>query len=328
MKAIRVFEPGEPDVLQLKDVSDPVPGPGQVVVKLAAIGVNPVETYIRSGRYPAPATMPYTPGTDGAGVVAAVGQGVRSPKVGDRVYVIKSMTGTYAELALCDKGSVFPLPANVTFEQGAALGVPYATAYRALFQRGGAVPGECVFIHGASGGVGTAAIQWARSRGITVAGSAGSAEGEEFIRSIGAQYTLNHSQEGYMSDALGVTCGRGFDVILEMAANINLGADLEVLAPGGRVVVVGNRGTVEVNPRELMAREAAVYGVTLMKATPVELASIHAAIGAGLENGALRPIIDRRFPLAEAAQAHVAIMESGSRGKIILIPETGTPGSR
>ena len=320
MRAIRVHEPGDPDVLQLENVPDPAPGPGQVVVKLAAIGVNPVETYIRSGRYPMPASLPYTPGTDGAGTIAAVGQGVRSPKVGDRVYVIKSLTGTYAEYAVCDKNSVFPLPANVSFEQGTALGVPYATAYRAMFQRGGAVPGETVFIHGASGGVGTAAIQWARSRGITVAGSAGSREGEEFIRQVGAEYTLNHSEEGYMSDALGVTCGRGFDLILEMAANINLGADLEVLAPGGRVVVVGNRGTVEVNPRELMSREAAIFGVTLMKATPTELASIHAAIGAGLVNGSLRPLVDRGFPLAEAAQAHTAIMESGSRGKIVLTP--------
>ena len=164
MKAIRIHEFGPPEVLKLEEVPDPKPGPGQVVVKIHAVGVNPVETYIRSGIYPKPPT-PFTPGADGAGVIEAVGEGVTRVKVGDRVYTAGSLTGTYAEKALCKETQVRHLPQRASFAQGAAMFVPYGTAYRSLFQRAHAAPGEVVFVHGASGGVGIAVSATCPCRG-------------------------------------------------------------------------------------------------------------------------------------------------------------------
>jgi len=163
----------DPEVLRLEEVPTPRPGNGQVLVRMHAIGVNPVDTYIRSGSYPQKPALPYTPGNDGAGVVDQIGKDVTRFKSGDRVYIARSISGTYAEFALCDESQVHPLPPNVSFAQGAAMGTPYATAYRGLFQRAQAKPGEAVLIHGASGGVGTATVQLARARGLRVFGTAG-----------------------------------------------------------------------------------------------------------------------------------------------------------
>lgn len=320
MKAIRVHETGEPDVLKLEDVPDLVAGPGEIVIGVHAIGVNPVDTYVRSGRYPLKAPLPYTPGSDCAGDVIQVGQGVRSWRVGDRVYTSHLAKGAYAEQVVCKAEHAFALPDGVSYEAGAALGVPYATAYRALFLKAKAQAGQTVMVHGASGGVGVASVQLAKNFGLTVCGTAGTPEGLEFIAEQGAKYVLNHHDPDYMSDALGATCGAGFDIILEMLANENLGNDLGVLAPNGIVVVVGNRGTVEINPRDLMARDACVTGTTLFNSTPDEVVTIHAGLAAGLANGTLKPVIGKKFSLADAPAAHVAVLEGGSRGKILLVP--------
>lgn len=320
MKAIRVHENGEPDVLKLEEIPDPQPAAGQVVVKIHAAGINPVDTYRRAGKPPYNlSTFPYTPGSDGAGEIVSVGADVEGWKVGDRVYVWSPKgSGTYAELTLCDAAEVFALPANVSYEQGAALGVPYSTAHRALFGKAGGQAGEFVFIHGATGGVGVAAIQLALAAGLKVGGSAGSAEGEAFLESLGVRYTTNHNAPDYLSDVLGMTCGRGCDIILEMLANENLGRDPQVLAPFGRIVVVGNRGQVEVNPRDWMSRDATVYGMTVFNTTLEERAQIHRDIHTGLEKGQLKPVISQRFSLQEAPQAHLAVTQGGSRGKVVL----------
>ncbi|RYX82779.1 NADPH:quinone reductase [bacterium] len=320
MKAIRVHHTGEPDVLQLEEVADLQPGAGQVVIKVEAAGVNPVETYVRSGKYPQKAPLPYTPGSDAAGTIAAVGEGVENWNVGDRVFTGRSISGSYAEFTLCSADMVFCLPDHISFEQGAALGVPYATAHRALFGKAGAKKGESVFIHGATGGVGVAAIQLARAAGLTVGGSAGSPSGERFLASLGLKYTTNHNAPNYMSDVIGMTCGRGFDIILEMLANQNLGTDPEALAPYGRIVVIGNRGTVEVNPRDWMSREATIYGMTLFNVRPEGLREIYNSLVEGLERGELKPQIDKIFELSQAPDAHEAVVAPGSRGKIILKP--------
>jgi NADPH2:quinone reductase len=320
MKAIRIHQFGDPGVMKLEDVPDPSPGAGQVVVRAHAIGVNPVETYIRAGIYGERA-MPFTPGTDAAGVVEAVSPGVTKFKPGDRVYTAGSISGAYAEKSLCPESRVFALPDNVTFEQGAALGVPYGTAYRAMFDRGQAQPGEHVLVHGASGGVGIAAVQLARARGAIVLGTAGSDAGRTLVRQQGAHHVFDHSSADYLKKVVDATGGRGVDLILEMLANVNLANDLTILAPWGRVVVIGSRGNIEINPRETMRRDADIRGMTLMNATDDDLQRIHAALRAGLENSTLRPIIDARFPLADAARAHEEVMSSGSRGKIILKPD-------
>lgn len=320
MKAIRVSEFGGPEVLRLQEVPDPKPDSGQVLVRVKAAGVNPVDAYIRAGTYPRKPSLPYTPGTDAAGIVEAVSANVKHFKAGDRVYTNGSITGVCAELALCDQSRVHHLPPKVSFAQGAALGVPYGTAYRALFQRGVAIPSESVLIHGATGGVGTACVQFARAAGLTVIGTGGTEKGRALVLQEGAHHVLDHRASDYEKQLMSVTDGRGVDLIVEMLANVNLAKDLTMLVPAGRVVVVGNRGTIEIDPRQAMSREASILGLTLFAATEDDLAEIHAAIVAGLENGSLRPIVGQEIPLHLAAEAHQAVMEPGAFGKIVLVP--------
>jgi NADPH2:quinone reductase len=320
MKAIRVHEFGDPEVLCLEEVPTPRPGPGEVLVRMHAVGVNPVETYIRAGTYARLPELPYTPGNDGAGVVEQVGPDINEFKPGDRAYTAGSISGTYAEFTLCKKEQVHPLPENVSFAQGAAMGTPYATAYRGLLQRANAKRGETVLVHGASGGVGTAAVQLARARGLRVFGTAGSDEGRTLTSEQGAHEVFDHRAPEHFEQIMKATGGRGVDVIVEMLANVNLGKDLTLLAKGGRVVIIGSRGRVEIDPRDTMQRDADVRGMILPNTPPTEMASIHAALVAGLENGTLRPVIGKEFPLAEAAQAHHTVMESGALGKIVLLP--------
>jgi NADPH2:quinone reductase len=287
---------------------------------MRAAGVNPVETYIRSGKYARLPQLPYTPGNDGAGVVEEVGTDVTHVRTGDRVYTAGAITGTYAELALCEAAQVHPLPANASFAQGAAMGTPYATAYRALMQRGQARAGETVLVHGASGGVGSAAVQIARAHGLRVFGTAGTERGRDLVREQGAHEVFDHRAPDYLEHIMRAADGRGVDVILEMLANVNLGTDLTILAPRGRVVVIGNRGTVEIDARNAMQRDADIRGMILPNTPPDELASIHAALRAGLENGTLRPVVGKEMPLGEAPQAHRVVMEPGALGKIVLLP--------
>src|ERR1044071_871387 len=273
MKAIRVQEFGGPEVLRYEEVEDPKPAAGQVLVRVGAAGVNPVDTYIRTGAHAVKPKLPYTPGLDAAGTVEAAGEGVTGVAAGDRVYTAGSLTGTYAELALCEESQVHRLPARVSFEEGAGVFTPYVTAYRALFQRAQGRPGETVFVHGASGGVGTAALQLSRAAGLKVIGTAGTEEGRRHASEQGAHQVLDHHAEGYLEELTALTGGRGPDVILEMLANVNLNKDLGVVAKGGRVVVIGSRGPVEINPRLAMTRDASVLGMTLFNMTPQELAS-------------------------------------------------------
>ena len=316
MKAIRVSRFGDPSVLELEDVPDLSPAPGQILVRLHAAGVNPVETYVRAGKYPRLPGLPYTPGSDGAGVI---GQS-QTPglPVGTRVFVAGTLTGTYAEQTLCTPEQVFPLPDHVSFEQGAALGVPYGTAVWALFYRGHARAAETLLIHGASGGVGLAALQLARAAGVWAFGTAGTPEGLDLVKQNGAKAAFNHHEPGYLDQIKAATNSRGLDIILEMAANQNLGHDLTLLAPNGRVVVVGSRGPVEIDPRNIMTREADIRGITLFSATPADRAEIYHRITLGLEDGSLDPVIDTAFPLQDATRAHERVMASGSRGKIVL----------
>ena len=320
MKAIRVNEFGPPEVMRLEELPDPVPGPGHVVVRVYAIGVNPVDTYIRSGMYRPDLKLPYTPGLDGAGVITAVGTDVRHRRVGQRVYVARSLSGTYAEQVLCKEFQTHPLPEGISFGQGAAIGVPYGAAFRALFQRAHAVAGETVLVHGASGGVGIAAVQLARAAGLTVIGTAGSEKGEMLVLSQGAHHVLNHHAPGYLDQLPDLTCGKGVDVVVEMLANVNLDKDLEAVAVNGRIVVIGSRGRVEIDPRTAMGKEASILGMTLFNASEKEQASMHAAFAAGMINGTMRPIVSRELPLVDAAEAHHAVMQESTFGKIVLVP--------
>ncbi len=318
MKAIRVREFGGPEVLRLEEVPTPKPAAGQVLVRIYAAGVNPYDTNMRAGTYAVKPPLPYTPGSDAAGVIEAVGDGVKKVKKGDRVYTAKTLTGAYAEYALALEEQVHALPERISFSQGAGVWVPYGTAYYALHQSAAARASETVLVHGASGGVGSAAVQLARAMGLTVFGTAGTQKGAELVKREGAHQVFDHSKAGYQEEILKATGGRGVDVILEMLANVNLAADLKLLATNGRVIVIGNRGEIAINPRDLMLRRASARGFTLWAITPEEEKEIHAGLIAGLENGTLHPVVGKELPLAEAARAHKEILEPGAAGKIVL----------
>jgi len=322
MKAIVVEEFGGPEVLALREVPDLVPGPGQVLVKVHAAGVNPVDTYVRSGAYARKPALPFTPGSDAAGRVEAVGAGVARFKAGDRVYVfgMGTHTGGYAQQLLAPESSLQFLPANTSFSQGAALGVPYGTAHFGLWARGGAKPGETVLVHGASGGVGIGAVQLARAGGLRVFGTASTEAGREALLQTGAHAVFDHSEPGYFDKIMAGTGGKGLDLILEMLANVNLEKDLRGLALGGRVVVIGSRGRIEIDPRDTMARNADVRGLMLGLASPQELRQIHASLRAGLENGSLKPLLSQELPLIDAPRAHTDVMKDKKIGKIVLLP--------
>jgi len=320
MKAIVVRQYGDPEVMKVEEVPTPKPAAGQVLVKVGAAGVNPADTYARSGNYANKPPLPYTPGSDGAGIVESVGPEVKSLRTGDRVYLARTVTGTYAEYTLALESQAQRLSDKLSFPQGAGIFVPYATAIRALTQIARARPGETLLVHGASGGVGTAAVQFGRAMGLTVLGTAGSDRGRELARKEGAHHVLDHGAAGYRDEILRLTGGKGVDVILEMLANVNLGADLKLLAPHGRVVVIGSRGDATVTPRDLMGRDASVHGMLLWNITAEEGASLHAAIAAGTDNGTLRPIVGLELPLAEAPRSHRKVMEPGAFGKIVLVP--------
>jgi NADPH2:quinone reductase len=320
MKAIQVHQFGGPEVLALHEIPTPKPGPGEVLVKVRAAGVNPYDTYMRNGTYPIKPSLPYTPGSDAAGTVEAVGEGVKRVKPGDRVYTAKTVSGAYAEFALALESQVNHLPEKISFSQGAGLWVPYGTAFTGLHHQAQARAGETVLIHGASGGVGIASVQISRALGLTVIGTAGTQRGLELIKKEGAHHTFDHTKTGYPEEIMKVTGGRGVDIVLEMLANVNLGTDLRLLALRGRVIVIGNRGEVTINARELMSRRASVRGFTLWAATEAETVEIYAGIDAGLENGTLRPIVGKELPLKDAPQAHQDILAPGAFGKIVLVP--------
>ncbi len=320
MKAIRVHEFGGPEVLRWEEVPQPQPGKGEVLIQVKAIGVNPIETYIRAGAYAMKPELPYIPGWECAGVVEAVGEGVTSVRVGDRVYTSGTLSGVYAEKTLAKEETVHPLPDRVSFEQGAAVDIAYSTAYHALFQRARGVPGETVLINGATGGVGIAAVQLARNAGMKVIGTGGTEKGRDLVLSQGANFVIDHHSPDWVDQVMKFTEGRGVDIVLEMLANVNLAKDLTILNRNGRVAVVGNRGTIEINPRDAMNRRAEIIGVLLLLATSEEKKSIRAALFAGLANGTLNPVVGQKYPLVQAAEAHRKILESGHYGKIVLIP--------
>jgi len=319
MKAIQVHAFGGPEQLKLDEIPTPKPAAGQVLVRVHAAGVNPYDTYMRAGTYPVKPSLPYTPGSDAAGVIESIGEGVTKVKPGDRVYTAKTITGAYAEYALTLESQVHPLPANLSFAQGSGIYVPYGTAYFALHNSAEARASETVLIHGASGGVGTAAIQLARSMGLTVFGTAGTAKGLDLVHKEGAHLAFDHTRAGYTDEIMKATGGRGVDVVLEMLANVNLSADMKMLATNGRVIVIGNRGEITINARDIMVKRGSIRAFTLWVVTDSEAADIFAGLNAGFENGTLRPVVGKELPLKDAAQAHIDILAPGAHGKIALI---------
>lgn len=320
MKAIVVHEFGAPEVMKLEEFPTPKAGAGQAVVRVHAAGVNPFDTYMRAGTYAIKPQLPYVPGGEAAGVVESVGEGVTKFKPGDRVYVGHPVSGTYAQYSLALESQLHRLPDRTTFSEGAGIYVACDTAYHALHHHAHARASEMLLVHGASGGVGIAAVQMARAMGMTVIGTAGSDKGLELVRREGAHHAFNHRNPGYTDAILKATNGRGVDVVLEMLANVNLANDLKLLARFGRVIVIGSRGDISITPRDLMARTASVRGFVLWGISEADEAEVHAGLHAGLENGTIRPVVGKEMPLGEAVRAHKEILESGAQGKIVLAP--------
>jgi NADPH2:quinone reductase len=320
MKAIVVHEFGAPEVMKLEEFPTPKAAAGQAVVRIHAAGVNPFDTYMRAGTYAIKPPLPYVPGGEGAGVVHSVGDGVTKFKPGDHVYVGHPVTGTYAEYSLALESQLHRLPERTTFNQGAGIYVACGTAYHALYHHANAHASETLLVHGASGGVGIAAVQSGRAIGMTVIGTAGTDKGLELVRREGAHHAFNHRTAGYTDAILQATNGGGVDVVLEMLANVNLAADLKLLARFGRVIIIGSRGEISITPRDLMARTSSVRGFVLWGISEADEADVHAGLYAGLENGTIRPVVGKELPLGEAVRAHKEILETGAHGKIILIP--------
>jgi len=317
---VRVHAFGGPEVLKVENIPIPKVQENQVLVKVLATGINPVDTYIRAGAHLVRPELPYIPGGDSAGIVEAIGNGVKNFKVGQRVYTIGAL-GTYAEYTIASQFNVHPLSEKLSFEQGAAVGVPYYTAYRSLFLKAHSKAGESVLIHGASGGVGTAAVQLAKAHGLRVFATAGTKEGLDLVKSCGADEVFNHREKDYVDKLLKATENRGFNVILEMLANVNLNTDLSQLsALNARVIVIGSRGPIpEFVPRLVMGKELSIIGCALFTTTAAEWVEMSKAIGDGIEKGHLKPIIDKEYSIDEVAKVHQDIINSsGAKGKLIL----------
>ncbi|KAH9495758.1 hypothetical protein Btru_013249 [Bulinus truncatus] len=319
MRAIRVAKFGGVENLKLEsNLPVPTPADYEVLIKVYAAGINPVDTYIRSGTYSRIPQLPYTPGQDAAGIVEAVGEGVTQFKKGDRVLTMTTTSGTYAEFTTANVKFVAHLDEKLSFAQGASFGVPYYTAYKSLFIRAQGKPGETVFVHGASGGVGLAAVQLAKAHGLRVVGTAGTQEGVDLVKRNGADFVFNHREEGYF-EKISKQVEGGIDIVLEMLANVNLQNDLNIVNFRGRIVVVGCRGSIEINPRVNMMKESNIMGVALMTATEAEWKQMHAALEAGQKAGFLAPHVGKTYPLEEAANAqNDVINNTGTLGNLIL----------
>lgn len=322
MRHVQADRFGDATALRVAESDRPEPAAGQVRLRVHAAGVNPADTYILGGSYAFyRPSLPYTPGFDAAGTVDALGAGVADLKIGDRVFAAPlglRHSGSYAEFMTCDAAGVHPLPAHLSFGQGAAVGVPYLTAYRALFQRGGLSAGETVLIHGASGGVGIPCVQLASGSGATVIGTAGSEAGRLLVAEQGAHHVLDHTKPGYLDEVAGLTDGRGVQLIIEMAADQNLESDFTALAKYGRIVVVGSRAPLSFTPRLTMVAEADIRGTALWNMSDVDVGQATNAVAEQLARGSAAPVVARSFALERAADAMDAVMSSRARGKLVL----------
>ena len=322
MNAIQVHKFGGPEELKYStSVPRPTPGPDEVLVRVKAAGVNPVDAVIRQGGF-GPQKFPFIPGTDFAGIVEEVGTNVTTFKVGERVYGSDTDSpngmSAYAQFIAVKHHLVHPLHDTLTFSQGACLPIPYFTAYRALIHLGQAKPGETVFIHGASGGVGIASVQVASGLGLTVIGTSSTPEGQQLARKAGAHFVFNHYEEGYLEKVKEAAGERGIDLIIESIADKNLKKDLNLVRNKGRVVIVGGAADIPINPLDVFLREIVVKGVFIYSITKEELFETRHALYAGAKAGWLCPYIWKEFPLEKAVDAHVLLGSGGTCGKIIL----------
>lgn len=324
MKAVRVTRFGLEHPMEPADVAEPAPGPGEMLVRIAAAGVNPLEVAIRSGNHPRSGamTLPYTCGTDAAGEVEAVGEGVEAFAPGDRVWG-RASTGAYAEKGLLPAGSTGRLPDSMTFAEGAALPIPLLTAWNAVVVKGEAAPGDCVLVQGGAGGVGYLAIQLARAIGCRVFTTVSSKEKADFCLAAGAEAAVNYREEDVPERVMELTSGRGVEVVVENIGCDNLPSDLKLNAVNGRIVIVG-MGTgkgpeVTIPLPAAMGRDARILALSSGNLNPL-VPGILRRLAPLLEGGAIRPHIGRELRLEEANESHEVLLSGKFLGKINLAP--------
>jgi NADPH:quinone reductase len=322
MKAIRVEKFGGPNVLKLvSSLPLPVPNAGEALIRVHYAGVNPVDTYIRSGQFSRVPNLPYTPGSDCAGeIVALPHEDEKKGKfhIGQRVFTTGTLSGSYGSHALASVNAIHHLPDSLSFAQGAAIGVPYFTAYRAVVTKGRLNKDQTVLIHGASGAVGIACCQIASYIGAKVLGTVGTEEGSHLVKQHGAIETFSHKKL-HVEEVMKYTDNRGVDLIVEMLADQNLNEDCEMCAQNGAIQIVGSRGSLHFDPRATMLKEVCIRGIALMKSTPEEWKEASEFLGNLFEKGVFKPVVGKEFPLEEASAAHEFIIHnSGSHGKVVL----------
>ena len=323
MQALVVKKYGKADGLAIMEGPEPKAGKGEVLVKVRAVGLNPVDGYILSGNYALRPEPPFIPCFDGSGVVMSVGPGVGKWRSGDEVFFLLPSPGAAAGVVSVPEHALAALPAGLSTVAGAALGIPYVTAAAALFGRGKRQDGEQILVHGATGAVGHAALEWLRYRnrreGIRnrIMASAGSQEGLEKLIKMPDVSVLDHRETNHLEKALEISGRKGVDLALEMNAHIYLGKILPVLAPHGRVVIIGSQGTTLMNPRDLMVRQAAVLGFSLFQVREQMRKKILDEI-ASTPAGTWDPPIAETFPLSQAGNAFSSLLQGPRRGKIVL----------
>lgn len=323
MRAIVINTPGGPEALQMQDVPAPVPGPGEILIDVAAAGLNRADVLQRQGHYPVPAGASEYPGLEVSGRVAAVGTGVEGFSVGADVVALLT-GGGYADQVNVPAGQVLPVPAGMDLVTAASLPETAATVFSNLFMAAGVTEGDHVLIHGGAGGIGTMAIQMVAAFGAVPMVTAGSDEKLELARSLGAEILINYKAEDFVARVHEVTDGRGADVILDVIGAKYLQRNLDALAVSGRLVIIGLQGgaTAEINLNQLMSKRLAVIGTTLRARPTEEKAAIMQAVQQYvwplIEAGKIRPLVDRTFPLAEAAAAHEYFDSGRHTGKILL----------
>lgn len=323
MRAVVATEPGGPEVLRLVELPDPAAGPGEVLLDVAATAVNRADVLQRKGFYPPPPGASAVIGLECSGTVAALGDGVSDWAVGDRVCALLA-GGGYASQVSVPAGQVMPLPAGIGLVEAAALPEVACTVWSNVFMVAGLRPGETLLVHGGAGGIGTMAIQLAAALGARVVATAGSTEKLERCRELGAAVVVNYREEDFVHVAREATDGAGVDVVLDNMGAAYLARNVEVLAPGGRVVVIGMQGGTrgELDLAALLAKRGAVIATTLRARPVAEKAAICAAVVEHVwplvADGVVRPVIHETLPLAEAAAAHSLMESSGHIGKILL----------
>jgi NADPH2:quinone reductase len=322
MKAMRAHQFGGPEQLRFEDAPEPQVGQGQVLIRVRAAGINPADLVRLSGRYPQALTLPYIPGTDVCGEVEAVGAGVTSVRAGDRVFG-RALSGGYAEKTCLLANEATPLPRNLSFAEGAAIPIPFYTAYRALHHKAAIKAGETALVSAGGGGVGVAAIQLAKIAGARVITTVGSQEKAARTRELGADVAINYKEQDFAAEVQKLTDGKGVEVIIENVAADNLGKDVTILARDGRIVLIGT-GTGKA-PEATFAvmyalmKDANLYGMSLVNAGSV-VPQMANALTRLFAEGKLKAVVSKSYPLAEATQALNDLLASKVFGKLVLVP--------